>query len=64
MLWDGKPSWTDEDDQASHDEFDPRPALLIHNIGQTDGRTEERPMPILYVHAAIEDVLQGRAVQP
>jgi hypothetical protein len=64
MLWDWLPAWTDEDEQASHDEFDPRPALLIHNAGQSRPVTDSRPMSLLYVHDAIEDVLHGKVVQP
>lgn len=62
MLWDWMPAWTAEDEQASHGVFDPRPALLIHNAGQTQPLTDSRAMPLLYVHGAVEDVLHGRPV--
>jgi hypothetical protein len=64
MLWDWLPAWTEEDDQASRGEFDPRPALLIHNAGQTRPVTDGRSLSLLFVHDAVEDVLQGKAVQP
>lgn len=64
MLWEGRPSWTDEDEQASHGEFDPRPLVLIHAADQREARTDARAMPLEYVHGAIEDVLQGKAARP
>lgn len=64
MLWDWLPAWTEEDDQASRNEFDPRPALLIHNAGQTQPETDGRALSLLFVHDALEDVLQGKTVQP
>jgi hypothetical protein len=62
MLWDWLPAWTEEDDQASRGEFDPRPALLIHNAGQTQPETDTRALSLLFVHDALEDVLQGKTV--
>lgn len=64
MLWDWLPAWTEEDDQASRGEFDPRPALLIHDAGQTQAQTDERALSLLFVHESLEDVLQGKAVEP
>lgn len=63
-LWNSMAGWTDEDDQASRDEFDPRPALLIHNAGQTQPETDGRALSLLFVHDALEDVLQGKTAQP
>jgi hypothetical protein len=59
MLWDWLPAWTDEDDQASNGEFDPRPALLIHNAGQTQPAGDGRALSLLFVHEALEKVLHG-----
>jgi hypothetical protein len=64
MIWDGMPAWTSEDDQASRDIFDERPALLIHNAGQTQPQTDSKPTSLLYVHSAIENVLQGHTAAP
>jgi hypothetical protein len=64
MLWDWLPAWTEEDDQASRGEFDPRPALLIHNPGQEQPETDGRALSLLFVHDALEEVLQGKTVQP
>jgi hypothetical protein len=63
MLWDWMPAWTDEDEQAAHGEFDARPAVLIHDAGQTEPRTDTRALPLLFVHGAVENVLQGRAAE-
>jgi hypothetical protein len=62
MLWDWLPAWTHEDNQASRSEFDPRPALLIHNAGQIQAATDGRALSLLFVHDALEDVLKGKAV--
>lgn len=64
MLWNWLPAWTDEDDQASRNEFDPRPALLIHSAGQTAPSTDTRALSLLFVHDALEGVLQGKTAQP
>jgi hypothetical protein len=58
-LWDWLPSWTDEDDAASHDTFDPRPALIIHQPGQTQPQTVSQPWPLLRVHDVVENVIKG-----
>jgi hypothetical protein len=64
MLWNWLPAWTDEDDQASRSEFDSRPALLIHNAGQTQAQTDGRALSLLFVHDAFEDVLRGKPAEP
>ena len=63
-LWQGMPGWTEEDDQASRDKFDPRPALLIHNASQTQPVIDGRPLSLLFAHDALEDVLQGKVAHP
>jgi hypothetical protein len=62
MVWDGTPAWTDEDDDAGRRGFDSRPALLIHAAGQEEPKTDERAMPLTYVHKALESVLQARTL--
>ena len=62
-LWDWLPSWTQEDDAASHDTFDPRPALIIHQAGQTQMQTVDAPWPLLNVHGVVEQMIHGQAVQ-
>jgi hypothetical protein len=56
-IWDWLPAWTDEDDLASRDTFDPRPALLIHQPGQTTPATVSAPWSLLNVHNVIEQTL-------
>ncbi len=56
-LWDSLPAWTDEDDQASHGVFDPRPALLIHQAGQSAPATNSTPWPLLQIHQTVEKLL-------
>ena len=60
-LWNWMPAWTDEDDAASRGVFDPRPALIVHEAGQTAPATNGSAWPLVKVHAVIEDVLAGRA---
>ncbi len=62
-LWNWLPAWTKEDEAASRGVFDPRPALLVHEAGQTDGRTVSEPWPLLRVHAVVEQVLHGEPVR-
>jgi hypothetical protein len=61
-LWDWLPAWTDEDDAASHGDFDPRPALLIHQPGQTQPATDSLAWPLLNVHSVVEQTLHGQPV--
>jgi Sulfatase len=61
-LWNDSPAWTEEDDAASHGVFDPRPALLIHQPGQTQALTNATAWPLLRVHDVVDEVLRGNAV--
>lgn len=58
-IWNSQPAWTDEDDAASRDTFDPRPAVLIHQAGQTTPQTISEPWDLLKVHDVVEHVLHG-----
>jgi hypothetical protein len=62
-LWNWLSAWTDEDDAASHDVFDPRPAVLIHQAGQTQPQAVTAPWPLIQVHGVAEQVIHGQAVQ-
>jgi hypothetical protein len=62
FLWDWLPAWTDEDDAASRNGFDPRPALLIHLAGQTQPHTVSTPWLLINLHRVIEEVLRGQPV--
>jgi hypothetical protein len=61
-LWEPMPAWTDEDDAASRGGFDPRPAVLIHQAGQTAPETNSRPWSILNIHEVLEQVLHSEPV--
>jgi len=56
-IWRGLPAWTVEDEQASRDLFDPRPAQLNHQPAQTQPQTVATPWPILQVHSVVEQIL-------
>jgi len=62
-LWNWLPSWTDEDDAASRGVFDPRPALLIHQAGQTQAQSVSTLWPLLNVHGVVEETIHGQAPQ-
>ena len=62
FLWEDMPAWTDEDDAASRGVFDPRPALLIHQPGQTQPATHSTPWPLLNVHTVVEQTLHHQPV--
>jgi membrane-anchored protein YejM (alkaline phosphatase superfamily) len=61
-LWNDQPSWTDEDDEASRSGFDPRPAVIIHQAGQTQPQVNATPWSLLNVHVIVEQVIHGEAV--
>jgi hypothetical protein len=61
-LWNWLPSWTDEDDEASRGVFDPRPALIVHEAGETAPRTVATAWPLIDVHNLVEQVLRGRPI--
>jgi membrane-anchored protein YejM (alkaline phosphatase superfamily) len=63
-IWNGLPAWTDEDDAASRDAFDPRPALLIHQPTQTQPQTVDAPWSILKVHSVVEQTLHSQPPAP
>ena len=54
------PLWTDEDDAASATSSITRPALIIHQPGQSQPQTVPQPWPIIQVHDVIEQVLHGQ----
>jgi len=58
-LWDFLPSWTAEDNTASKDTFDPRPAVIVHEAGQTVPQTNGTAWPLLRMHDVVEDTLKG-----
>jgi hypothetical protein len=58
-LWESLPAWTDEDDAASRGIFDQRPAVIIHQAGQTTPATVSTPWSVLNVHQVLESVLHG-----
>ena len=39
--------------------FDPRPAVIVHQAGQTQPQVNDTPWSLINVHAVIEQVLHG-----
>lgn len=62
-LWNWLPAWTEEDDAASRGVFDPRPAMIIHQAGQTQPQTVAAPWPIVQIHGVVDEVLRGEPVK-
>ena len=62
-LWNWQSAWTDEDDTASHSLFDPRPALIVHNAGQSQPATVSTPWPLLNLHNLVENVVHNQPVR-
>ena len=60
-AWDWLPAWTEEDDAASRNGFDDRPAMLIHQPGQQQPQTVSQPWPIIQVHSVLEQTLHGQS---
>jgi len=61
-AWNWLPAWTEEDDAASRGVFDQRPALLIHQSGQSQPETVATPWPIIQIHSVVEQILHGQPV--
>ncbi len=59
-AWDWLPAWTEEDDAASRNVFDQRPALLIHQAGQNQPETVTSAWPLVQVHGVVEQVLENQ----
>jgi hypothetical protein len=59
-IWDGLPAWTDEDDEASRGTFDPRPAVILHQAGQTHPATVAQPWSILQIHEVLDQILRNQ----
>jgi hypothetical protein len=61
-VWDGLPAWTEEDDAASRGVYDPRPALIVHQAGQSQPATNAAAWPLVQVHEVIEQTLHNQPV--
>jgi len=59
-AWNWLPAWTQEDDAASRGVFDQRPALLIHQPGQSQPETVAQTWPLIQVHSVVEQILHGQ----
>jgi len=59
-AWNWLPAWTQEDDAASRGVFDQRPALIIHQAGQSQPQTDSAPWPLIQIHSVVEKVLRGQ----
>lgn len=62
-IWDGLPAWTEEDDAASRGVYAPRPALIIHEAGQSQPATNATAWPLVQVHEVIEQTLHNQPVR-
>nr|MDP9122007.1 sulfatase-like hydrolase/transferase [Acidobacteriota bacterium] len=62
-AWNWRPTWTPEDEAASRGVFDPRPALLIHQPGQTQPGSIVKPWPVVQVHTVVEEAIRGHTQQ-
>src|ERR1035437_2621168 len=59
-AWNWLPAWTEEDDAASRGVFDQRPAVIIHQPGQTQPQTVSTPWPIIQIHTVVEQTLHNQ----
>ena len=59
-AWNWLPAWTQEDDAASRGVFDQRPALIIHQPGQTAPQTVAEAWPLIQIHGIVEQILHGQ----
>jgi len=61
MIWRGLPAWTAEDEHASRGVFDARPALIIHQPGQSQPQTVSTPWPLVQIHSVVEQLLHQQS---
>jgi hypothetical protein len=61
-AWNWLPAWTEEDDAASRGVFDQRPAMIIHQAGQSQPQTVAQAWPIIQIHGVVEQILHGQPV--
>lgn len=59
-AWNWLPAWTQEDDAASRGVFDQRPALIIHQAGQSKPQTVAAAWPIIQIHSVVEKILHSQ----
>ncbi len=59
-AWNWLPAWTEEDDAASRNVFDQRPAVIIHQAAQTRSQTVSSEWPILRIHDVVEKTIHGQ----
>ena len=56
--WRITPYWTAEDERISHGgKFDPRPAMLVHYPGQTEGFVDSEAVSLMEVHRIIASMI-------
>lgn len=56
-IWKALPGWTAADEAASRNTFDPRPAVFLHQPGQTSPQTDPSAWSLLNVHTVVEQTL-------
>ena len=59
-LWRPTTDWRAEDTRVSQGRFDPRPLLMVHFPGETNGVPITRSFPLIDLHGMIEAMLAGR----
>jgi arylsulfatase A-like enzyme len=59
-AWNWLPAWTEEDDAASRNFFDQRPAVIIHQAAQTQPQTVSSEWPIIRIHDVVERTIHGQ----
>jgi hypothetical protein len=59
-LWQSLPAWTNEDNAASRGGvFDTRPAVIVHQAGQTTPQTDASAWSLINVHTVVEQILHN-----
>jgi Sulfatase len=58
-LWRATPSWTKEDEAASHGRFDPRPVLMIHKPDQQTEQDVTTSFDEIRIHDILGHLLRG-----
>lgn len=67
FLWRNAFGWTREDEQAfvwQNRKFEPQPMLMVRFPGETNAQEIRRPVPLLALHALIEQMMAGKVEDP
>jgi hypothetical protein len=64
QIWKDSMTWTDEDQSASHGEFDPRPGYIVKLPNQQTPSRIDQPFSAVFTRALLDALMQNRLQTP